>query len=111
MPRKPTLRGGISDLVNDLQIIALDIDDPAVHKQIDDKVDLLMTMWREVIFEQLDHSEKSYLDAIDALNESKKAAVEAKKDLAKTVEAIESATKAIKALDKVLGFTAKILAG
>ncbi len=104
-----TLRSGISDLVNDLQKIALDSDDPEVQTRIQYQVRALMLLWQEVIFESLNSTSADYKAAIKSVNQAKVDAAAAVRDIQQIAAAIDKAAKAIKKIDKLLGFTAKLV--
>lgn len=103
------LRTGISDLVNDLQKVAINTTNAQQQIELSKIINALMIIWQQVIFDQLDLTSKDYKDALTSLGASKKAAAEAKKDLDKTVDAIKKATESIKAIDKVVKFALKLL--
>ena len=104
-----TLRSGISDLVNDLQKIALDSDDPEVQTRIQYQVRALMLLWQEVIFESLNSTSADYKAAIKSVNQAKVDAAAVVRDIQQIAAAIDKAAKAIKKIDKLLGFTAKLV--
>lgn len=105
-----TLRGGISDLVNDLVKIANNTTNASQQTELQKLINALMILWQQVIFDQLNTTTPDYLSAINAIGVAKESATEAKKDLDKVVDTITKATQAAKAVDKVINFAVKLLA-
>jgi hypothetical protein len=104
-----TMRSGISDLVNVLNKVRNNT--TVAQEQIDLQkiINALFMLWQQVIFDQLDKADPDYKAAIAALNDAEDLAKAALKDLKQVVDAIESATAAAKAVDKVINFAVKLL--
>lgn len=103
-----TIRSGISDVVNELNKVRNNT--TVAQQQIDLQkiINILMILWQQVIYDQLDKTNEDYKSAIKSLNDAEKVAKSAIKDLNKVTDAIEMATKAAKAIDKVIQFAIKL---
>lgn len=103
-----TIRSGISDVVNELNKVRNNT--TVAQQQIDLQkiINILMILWQQVIYDQLDKTNEDYKSAITSLNDAEKVAKSAIKDLNKVTDAIEMATKAAKAIDKVIQFAIKL---
>lgn len=97
-----TIRGEISDLVNDLNKLRNNIDDLDQRENIQKVLRVLFMLWEEVIRQQLDPNTSAYKFALKSLGEAEKAAKDAIGDINKVAEAIKSAAKAAKAIDEVV---------
>ena len=109
MAETKTLRSGISDLVNDLQKALMSTTDVELQEKIHNQVRALMLLWQEVIFAKLDKTTAEYKSTIKALDESKADAALAAQNIQSISAALEKAAKVIRKLDKLLGFTAKLV--
>lgn len=103
-----TIRSGISDVVNVLNKVRNNT--TVAQEQIDLQklINTLFILWQQVIIDQLDKTTQDYKEAIRSLNDSEKAAKAALKDLGKIADAINKATEAAKAVDKVVKFAIKL---
>jgi uncharacterized coiled-coil DUF342 family protein len=102
-----TLRGGISDLVNELNKLRNNIGDPAQQEEIQKTLRVLFTLWDEVIRQEINKNTAKYASAIESLEAATTSAKEAIADIGKVAAAIKLAVKAAKAVDKVVQLLAK----
>jgi hypothetical protein len=109
MAKTTTLRSGISDLVNDLVKIGNNTTNADQQTALIKITNALMILWQQVIFDQLNAETSNYKDAIASLDDAKAAAAAAKKNLDDVAHAIEKATSAAKAIDKLINFAVKLL--
>jgi len=104
-----TLRGNISDLVNTLNKLRNNIGDPVQQEQLQKILRILFMLWEEVIRQTIDSNTPSYKAALQSLTDAEKAASEAIDDAKKVAETINTAVKAAKAVDAVIGIIGPIL--
>ena len=107
MPKN--LRSGIGDLVNELVKVANNTTVAEEQIALQKLINALFILWQQVIIDQLNAKTPEYTAALTALGEGIEAAKNAKKDLARVSEAIAQATRAAKAVDKVVKFVLKLL--
>jgi len=105
-----TLRAGISDVVNTLNKLMGNSTDPDEQEQIQKVLRVLFMLWEEVIRQEIDSSTAKYKAALDALSKAEKTAQDAIKDINKVADAIETAVKAAKAVDKIVKVVADVFA-
>lgn len=103
---KTTLRGGLSDLVNELNKLRNNIGDSDQQDSIQKILRILFMLWEEVIYQQIDSNTSAYETALSSLGDAEKAAKYAIEDIGKVADAINSAAKAAKAVDKVVNIIA-----
>jgi hypothetical protein len=104
------LRGGISDLVNSLNKLLLNSTDPDEQEELQKIIGVLFALWEEVIRQELDSSTAAYKRALASLETAEAQAQVALDDLRKVQKAISAATKAAKAVDKVVTLMGPLLA-
>ena len=105
-----TLRGTISDTVNELNKLLLKTTDPEEEKKIRQLRRIYFALWEEVIKQEIDNRTPDFKEAIDSLKVAHDAAVQAKEDLQKISEAINRAVAAAKAVDKIVKLGIDLLA-
>lgn len=108
--KKSSLRGLLSDAVNELNKLLLATRNPDEESKIRKLTRIYFALWEEVIKQELDRSTKAFKDAIEELKQSKEATEEAKKDIEKIATAINRAVAAAKAVDKVVKLGIDLLA-
>ncbi|OGP68903.1 MAG: hypothetical protein A2031_05925 [Deltaproteobacteria bacterium RBG_19FT_COMBO_43_11] len=104
-----TLRGNISDLVNILNKLRNNSDDPLQQEKLQKILRILFMLWEEVIRQTLDSNTPAYKTALQSLSEAEKTATKAITDIKKVADAIKAAVKAAKAVDAVVGVIGPIL--
>ena len=97
-----TLRGTISDAVNNLNKLLLQTLDDSQEKSIRSLRDIYFQLWQEVILQELDNSTQEFRSAIEALKAAMQISADAQKDLKKITKVIELANSAAKAVDKIV---------
>jgi hypothetical protein len=102
-----TLRGGLSDLINTLNKLRNNTNDPEVADEIQKKLQILFALFEEVIRQEINSETVAFAKATAALADAERAAKEALEDLGKTAKAIRKAVKAAKAVDKIVQLIAK----
>jgi hypothetical protein len=105
-----TLRGNISDTVNELNKLLLKTTDPEEEQKIRKLRRIYFSLWEEVIKQEIDSRTHEFKEAIDSLKVAHDAAVQAKEDLQKIPEAIDRAVSAAKAIDRIVKLGIDILA-
>ena len=97
-----TLRGTISDAVNNLNKLLLQTLDDSQEKSIRSLRDIYFQLWQEVILQELDNSTQEFRSAIEALKATMQISADAQKDLKKVTKVIELANSAAKAVAKIV---------
>jgi len=97
-----TLRGTISDTVNELNKLLREITDPGEEQKIRKLRRIYFALWEEVIEQEIDSRTPEFKEAIDSLKIARDAAIEAKEDIQKVAEAIDRAVSAAKAVDRIV---------
>jgi DNA-directed RNA polymerase beta' subunit len=105
----PTLRAGLSDTLNDLNIARMRSTNPQEQLELQRIIRALMLLWEYVIYEQMDKRSGDYKDAIKAVTAAKTAAKQAVQDMEGVAEAIKKATQAAKVIDKIVGLALKVI--
>ena len=105
-----TLRGNISDTVNELNKLLLKTTDPEEEGKIGKLRRIYFSLWEEVIKQDIDSRTHEFKEAIDSLKVAHDAAVQAKEDIAKIAEAINRAVSAAKAVDRIVKLGIDLLA-
>jgi len=105
-----TLRGNISDTVNELNKLLLKTTDPEEEGKIRKLRRIYFALWEEVIKQEIDSRTHEFKEAIDSLKVAHDAAVQAKEDIAKIAEAINRAVSAAKAVDRIVKLGIDLLA-
>lgn len=105
----PTLRAGLSDVLNDLNIARMRTTDPQEQLELQRIIRVLMLLWEYVIYEQMDKRSKDYNDAIKAVTAAKIAAKQAVNDMKGIADAIKKATQAAKVIDKIVSLALKVI--
>jgi hypothetical protein len=97
-----TLRGNISDTVNELNKLLRETTDPEEEQKIRKLRRIYFALWEEVIEQEIDSRTPEFKEAIDSLKIARDAAIEAKEDIQKVAEAIDQAVSAAKAVDRIV---------
>lgn len=97
-----TLRGRISDTVNELNKLLKKTTDPEEEEKLRKLRGIYFALWEEVIKQEIDSGTRAFKEAIDSLKVAYDAAVKAKEDLQKVAEAIDRAVSAAKAVDRIV---------
>lgn len=97
-----TLRGNISDTVNELNKLLRETTDPEEEQKIRKLRRIYFALWEEVIEQEIDSRTPEFKEAIDSLKIARDAAIEAKEDIQKVAEAIDRAVSAAKAVDRIV---------
>ena len=97
-----TLRGTISDTVNELNKLLKKTTDPEEEEKLRKLRGIYFKLWEEVIKREIDNRTQEFKEAIDSLKVARDAAVQAKEDLQKVAEAIDRAVSAAKAVDRIV---------
>ena len=105
-----TLRGNISDAVNELNKLLVKTTDPEEEQKIRKLRRIYFALWEEVIKQEIDSKTQEFKEAIDSLKVAHDAAVQAKKDIEKVAEAINRAVSAAKAVDRIVKLGIDLLA-
>jgi hypothetical protein len=105
-----TLRGNISDTVNELNKLLLKTTDPEEEERLRKLRRIYFALWEEVIKQEIDNRTHEFKEAIDSLKVAHDAAVQAKEDLQKISEAINRAEAAAKAVDRIVKLGIELLA-
>ena len=105
-----TLRGNISDTVNELNKLLVKTTDPEEEQKIRKLRRIYFALWEEVIKQEIDSKTQEFKEAIDSLKVAHDAAVQAKKDIEKVAEAINRAVSAAKAVDRIVKLGIDLLA-
>jgi hypothetical protein len=105
-----TLRGNISDTVNELNKLLRKTTDPEEEEKLRKLRRIYFALWEEVIKQEIDSKTHEFKEAIDSLKAAYDAAVEAKEDLAKIAEAINKAVAAARAVDRIVKLGIDLLA-
>lgn len=105
-----TLRGGISDTVNEINKLLLKTQDPEEEKKLRDLRRMYFDLWQRTIRTEIDNRTSEFTDAIRSLNAAHDAAVEAKEKTEKIALAIDRATSAVSVVEKVLKLASSPLA-
>ncbi len=103
-----TIRSAISDLVNILNKVRNNT--TVAQHQIDLQkiINVPFILWQQVLYDQLDKNAADYKAAIRSLKDAERLAKASLKDLEKVADAIDAATDAAKAVDKVVKFGIKL---
>jgi len=105
-----TLRKNLTDTLNDLQSLMMaDITDEE-RETIRKRIRILFAQLDEVLIQDISDSSDDFEQALDALQNSARAAGEAKNDIDKVANAISKTADAIGKLEKVLKMGIKIVA-
>lgn len=105
-----TLRGNISDTVNELNKLLLKTTDPEEEGKLRNLRRIYFALWEEVIKQEIDSKTGEFREAIDSLKVARDAAIKAKEDLEKIAEAIDKAVAAAKAVDRIVKLGIDLLA-
>ena len=105
-----TLRGNISDTVNELNKLLLRTTDPEEEERLRKLRGIYFALWEEVIKQEIDKRTHEFREAIDSLKAAHDAAVQAREDLQKVAEAINRAESAAKAVDRIVRLGIDLLA-
>lgn len=105
----PSIRVGISDIVNELNVARMRTRDPQEALEIQRIIRILFILWEYVIYEQMNKQSADYKSAISKLTAARKAAEGAVVDMQKTAAAIKKATEAAKAIDKIVKLAIKVI--
>ncbi len=97
-----TLRGKISDTVNNLNKLLRMTTDTELEARLRKLRRIYFALWEEVIEQILDNNTSEFKDAIESLTLADKTIQEAFKDIAKTTNAINKLAAAARAVDKVV---------
>jgi hypothetical protein len=97
-----TLRGNISDTVNELNKLLLKTTDSEEEKELRKLRKIYFALWEEVIKQEIDNRTPEFKEAVDSLKAAHDAAVQAKEELQKIPEVINRAVAAGKAVDKIV---------
>jgi len=97
-----TLRGTISDAVNDLNKLLLQNLDDSQEKSIRSLRDAYFQLWQEVILQEIDNSTPEFSSAVESLKAVMQMSADAQKDIKKVTKVIEVANSAAKAVDKIV---------
>jgi hypothetical protein len=97
-----TIRGTLSDTVNELNKLLLLTTDPAEEKRLRELRRIYFALWEEVIKQTIDQMTTQYRDAIEALKIATAKAEEAQEDLSKVADAINKAVVAARAVDGIV---------
>lgn len=97
-----TLRGNISDTVNELNKLLIKTTDPEEEEKLRKLRGIYFALWEEVIKQEIDSKTQEFKEAIDSLRAARDAAIQAKENLEKIAEAIDKAVAAAKAVDSIV---------
>ena len=97
-----TIRSSLSDALNELNKLLLKTKDPDQRKLIRKLRRIYFMLFEEVIKQEIKSNTIEFEEAIDSLQTAKEAAEKAKKDIDKIADAINKATAAAKAIDKIV---------
>jgi hypothetical protein len=106
-----TLRGNISDTVNELNKLLRKTTNPEQEEKIRKLRRIYFTLWEEVIKQEIDSKTHEFKEAIDSLKAARDVAIEAKEDLEKIAEAIDKAVAAARAVDSIVKLGIDLLGG
>lgn len=105
-----TIRSNLSDTLNELNKLLLRTKDPEQRRLIRKLRRILFMLFEEVIKQEIKTNTIEFEEAIDSLKIAKESAEKAKKDIDKIAEAINKATAAAKAVDKIVKIGIGLLA-
>ncbi len=72
-------------------------------------INIYFVLWQQVILDQMNKNDPDYKAALEELDDAEAAAKAALNDLDKVVDAIDAATEAAQAVDKVVNLAVKII--
>ena len=105
-----TLREGLVNAINELNKLLLETSDPGERKEIRNLRRIYVTLIEEVVRITISRRTNAFREAAESLEEARKAAVAAKRDIKKIADAIDKAASAAAAVNKVVKFGIGVLA-
>jgi hypothetical protein len=99
---EPTLRGSLSDSVNEINKLILSGVPPAEEEKLRKLRKAYFKLWEAVIVNIIDNNTALYKEAIASLQEATKAATAAREEIGKVSMAINKAVKAAQAVDEIV---------
>ena len=97
-----TLRSSISDTVNTLNKLLLQTHTPEAEARLRKLRRIYFALWEEVIEQEIDHQTSEFSDALEALSQADHALEAARSDMSKVNDAINHATVAAQAVDRIV---------
>jgi hypothetical protein len=105
-----TLRGNLSDTVNELNKLLRLTHDPDMEAKLRRLRRIYFALWEEVIRQDIDNRTPEFKDAIESLQVAHAAILEAKEDIETVANAINRAVAAAKTVDLVVNLGIDLLA-